>query len=113
MNLDALRLSMPWARPCDLYSATGRMVLKLALGEAPAAVASALDVRLGTQEAATKIDGGAIDRIIGRFTGRVRVVRVHTAAAATFRAGAGHVGFNDLEHVLSLSRTFRVDADHG
>ena len=112
MNLDALRLSMPWARPCDLYSAPGRMVLKLALGEAPAAVASALDVRLGTQEAATKIDGGAIDRIIGRFTGRVRVVRVHTAAAATFRAGAGHVGFNDLEHVLGLSRTFRVDADH-
>ncbi len=67
---------------------------------------------VSSSNSATKIDGGAIDRIIGRFAARVRVVRVHTAAAATFRGGAGHLGFNDLEHVLGLSRTFRVDADH-
>jgi subtilisin family serine protease len=112
MSINARRLAMPWSRPCDLYSAPGRMILKLMLGEAPEAIPASIDVRLGACEAATRIDGGPIDRIIGKFAGRVRVVRVHTSAASGFRAGVGHIGYNDLEHALGLSRTFRIDADH-
>jgi len=112
MNVNARRLAMPWSRPCDLYSAPGRMILKLMLGESPESIPASADVRLGACEAATRIDGGPIDRIVGKLAGRVRVTRVHTAAASGFRPGTGHIGFNDLEHVIGLSRTFRIDADH-
>ncbi|MGH7450734.1 MAG: S8 family peptidase [bacterium] len=110
--ITARRLMMPWARPCDLYSAPGRLIMKLALGEAPEAIPSAIDVRLGATEHATRVDGGPIDRILKKFGGRIRVVRVHTAAASLGQIGAGHQGFDDLEHALGLSRTFRVDANH-
>ncbi len=106
------RLMMPWARPCDLYSAPGRLIMKLALGEAPETIPSAIDVRLGATAHATQVDGGPIERILKKFGGRIRVVRVHTAAAALGQIGAGHQGFDDLEHAIGLSRTFRVDADH-
>jgi subtilisin family serine protease len=111
MNI-ARRLMMPWARPCDLYSAPGRLIMKLALGEAPEAIPSSIDVRLGAMEHATKVDGGPIDRVLKKFGGRIRVVRIHAAAASLGQIGAGHHDFDDLEHAIGLSRTFRIDADH-
>jgi hypothetical protein len=112
MRFDARRLMMPWARPSDLYCAPGRVVLKLTLGEAPEAIPSSLDVRMGASEAALTVDGGVVDRILKRFSDRVRVVRVHSAAASRGRPGVGHRRFDDVEHAIGLSRTFRVDADH-
>lgn len=113
MNSHARQLIMPWARPCDLYSAPGRLLMKLALGEAPETIPAARDVRLGASTAAVKVDGGPIDRILRKFAERIRVVRVHTAAAAMMsRPGWGNRGYDDLEHALGLSRTFRVEAEH-
>ena len=112
MRTSARQLMMPWSRPCDLYSAPGRLILKLALGEAPEAIPTSIDIRVGEAEPAATVDGGAIDRIIRKFAGRIRVVRVHTARASVGRPGAGHLGYDDLEEALGLSRTFRVDADH-
>ncbi len=103
---------MPWNRSCDLYSAPGRLLIKLELGEAPEVIPASVDVRVGVNEAATTIDGGAVDRILKKFAGRVRVVRVHSARASQGAVGRRHHGFDDLEHVLGLSRTFRVDAEH-
>jgi len=105
------QLAMPWARPSDLYSSPRRLTLKLTLGEAPEEIPASVDVRVGTRRAAVKVDGGPIDRILRRFADRVQVVRVHRAAAACGRPGAGHVGFDDLEHAIGLSRTFRVDTE--
>ncbi len=112
MNSQARQLIMPWARPCDLYSAPGRLLMKLTLGEAPETIPAARDVRLGASMAAVKVDGGPIDRILKKFSERVRIVRVHTAAAAMHRPGLGNRGYDDLEHAFGLSRSFRVDADH-
>ena len=103
---------MPWARPCDLYSAPGRLIMKLVLGEAPEAIPASIDVRFGATTAAAKVDGGPIDRILKKFSARIRIVRVHAAAASFGQPGKGHRGYGDLEHALGLSRTFRVEAEH-
>jgi hypothetical protein len=87
------------------------LLLKVELGEAPADIPASVDVRLGAAEAAATIDGGPIDRILNRFAGRVRVTRVFTSRAALSRPGARHREYDDLEHVIGFSRTFRVDAE--
>lgn len=106
---DARRLAMPWAPDRGLYCTPGRIVLKMALGEAPEAIPTARDVRSGACRAARTIDGGRVDSVLSHFTERFRVVRVHGAAAARHRAGERHVGFDDLEHAFGLARTFRLD----
>ncbi len=104
------RLTTPWAGRAKLYSAPSSVILKLALGEAPERVPSAADVRAGACDPATHTRVGAVDRILAHFSDRVRVTRVHTAAASLGRIGQRHTAFDDLEHVLGLSRTFRVNA---
>jgi len=111
------RLATPWAPASALYSAPGSLILKLTLGEAPDAIPAAADVRRGAQSAAAKTGHGPVDRILRRFSEEVRIARLHTAAAATGLAtrslGAGHRGFNDLEHAIGLARTFRVNTERG
>jgi subtilisin family serine protease len=110
MNLR--RLIMPWAHQSDLYSVPGRLILKLALGEAPEAIPSAFDVRAGTCDPALKIEGGAVDRILKSLGGAIHgVVRVHAAAASINTRGGRHKNFDDLEHATGLSRILRVDVD--
>lgn len=111
MNHSHRRLMMPCAQPGDLYCAPSRLVLKLRLGEAPDDIPSSVDVRIGACEPTSRIDGGAVDRILRRFGGRIRVVRIHTAAASGGQPGKRNRDFDDLEHVLGLSRTLRVDAE--
>jgi len=106
------RLMMPWNRPGDLYSSPARLLIKLELGEAPQSIPTSVDVRVGAAKAATTVDGGAVDRILKKFAGDVRVVRVYGARASHGKVGRRHHGFDDLEQVLGLARTFRVDAAH-
>ncbi|MCK6562304.1 S8 family serine peptidase [bacterium] len=109
MNPNAKSLIMPWSRHNRLYSVPGRLTLKLALGEAPEGIPSALDVRSGAADPLSKIDGGAIDRILRKHGGAVRVARLHNAARSLGLPGARHRGFDDVEHALGLARTFRID----
>ncbi|HJQ33698.1 MAG TPA: S8 family serine peptidase [Pyrinomonadaceae bacterium] len=109
----ALHLAMPWARQCDLYSAPGSLVLKLALGEDPAEIPSSADVRTGASRAAEKTRHGALDRILRRHAGGVNIVRVHAAASSLGRPGAGHRRFDDIEVATGLSRTLRVEMEPG
>src|SRR5205085_4562188 len=74
---------------------------------------SQLDVRNKAVAAATKLDGGVIDRLIRHYTDGAHITRVHAAAASLGRRGERHQDFNDQEHVCGLSRTFRVDMDRG
>jgi subtilisin family serine protease len=108
--IGARSLATPWSRPGEAYSAPGSLVLKLPLGEAPEAIPTALDVRAGARAPAHRLGIGSIDRILGHFSDLVHITRVHAAAAGLTRRGAAHLEFDDLEHVLGLSRTFRVDA---
>lgn len=104
--------SVPWLSRGGIVSAPGSLLLKLTLGEAPENIPSSADVARGAQEAARKMRLGHVDRLLNHFSDHVRITRVYTAAASLGRLGAGHTNYDDLEVVLGLSRTFRVDADH-
>src|SRR5262249_56945679 len=107
----ARRLALPWAHSSELYSTPGSLIFKLALGEAPEAIPASADVRRGGMTPAAKTGHGAVDRMLRRFGGDVRIARVYSSATSMNRVGAGHRGFNDLEHATGLSRTFRVNTD--
>lgn len=109
----ATSLSTPWNPEARVYSLPGSMMLKLRIGEAPANIPAQLDVRAKANPAASKIDGGVVDRLIRRHAGEARITRVHPAAASIGRWGSQHLGFSDQEQVIGLSRTFRVDVERG
>src|SRR5687767_11190408 len=101
---------MPWARNNSLYSSPGRLVLKLAAGEAPEHLPCASDVRCGACGAAEKIDGGGpVDRILREYAGSFRAARIHCAAASLGKPGHGHKRFDDVELASGLARTLRID----
>ena len=108
MRFTSRHMKAFWAGD-DLYCSPRRLILKVELGEAPDAIPCAADVRAGVVRATDRIDGGVIDRILKRFAGEVRVMRLHSSAFSNGRPGNRHVGFDDLEHVCGLSRTFRVE----
>ena len=59
-------LGTPWASPGERqYSLPTSLMVKLTLGEASSHVPTVRDIARGTLAAATSIDGGPIDRIIG------------------------------------------------
>jgi subtilisin family serine protease len=89
----------------------GALLLTLALGEDPATIPARNDVRDRAAEAAGRIDGGAIDRMIRTRGGGARIARLHTAAAGIGRKGARHLGYTDLEQVTGVARTFILHTD--
>lgn len=89
----------------------GSVLFKLRLGEAPRAIASAFDVRRGYAAGARRIGLSAVDRVLGRSADDLMITRVHTAARSAGRPGHGHLGFDETEHLLGVSRVFRVDTD--
>lgn len=107
-------LAMPWAAPGDrVFSLPGSLLVTLALGEAPDAIPSLFDVRRGRAQAATKIDGGAVDRIIRHYAGETKVARIHAAAASLASPGRRHCRFDAAEEVSGLARSFIVQVRPG
>jgi subtilisin family serine protease len=96
------RLMMPWARPSDLYSAPGSVLVKLRLGEAPERVPSVAAVRAGEAEPARSLGIGALDRVLGHFSDGVGVARAHAASGTSF---------DELEQTTGVARTFHVATD--
>jgi subtilisin family serine protease len=105
------QLSTPWAPSSRSYSLPGSLLLKLRLGEAPEQVPTQIDVRLGTASAATKVDGGPIDRLFRHHASGARFMRVFPAARSLSRNGLRHLDYEDKEHQYGMSRTFRVEMD--
>ena len=101
----------PWAPHGAAYSLPGSMILKLALGEAPASVPTLRDVRDGRHAPAAGLDGGVVDRLLATHAGDVRITRLYGSAAGLARPGARHTGYDDVEQVTGLARTFRVQMD--
>ena len=102
-------LATPWAPGARLYSLPGSMILKLALGEATAKVPARLDVRERVYLPSTGLDSGPIDRLLTRHAGAVHITRMFSSAAGLGKAGQRHLGFDDIEHVTGVARTFRID----
>jgi hypothetical protein len=79
------------------------------LGEAPDHIPTQLDVRRGTAAPATTMDGGAFDRLVRHHAGDARIARVFSARRSLSHDGFRHVDFDDKEHYMGLSRTFRLE----
>jgi subtilisin family serine protease len=107
------QLSTPWAPSSPAYSLPGSILMKMRLGEAPDNIPTQLDVRLGSAQPATKMDGGAVDRLLRHHANGARISRVFTAAQSLGRHGSRHLNFDDKEHLFGMSRTFRVEVAPG
>lgn len=108
-------LATPWASHGDRqFSLPTSLIVKLALGEAPGGIPAVRDVSRGAQAAATSIDGGAIDRIIGDQAGAFRAARLFSsAAAAPAEAGRAHCGYDAVEHATGMARTLLLRVPAG
>src|SRR5947209_14273966 len=106
---------MPWAgHRIGLYSSPRRLVLNLALGEAPAqGIPATADVRAGVRDPVTRTGVGTVDRVLRHYSDGARVARVHSAAASLHRPGERDLGYDDVEHALGLARTLRIDLAAG
>ena len=78
------QLATPWAPSSLAYPLPGSLLLKMHLGEAPEHIPTQLDVRLGAASAATKMDGGPIDRLLRHHGSSARITRVFPAARPGF-----------------------------
>ncbi|MBX3086001.1 MAG: S8 family serine peptidase [Anaerolineae bacterium] len=103
-------LNTPWATTSDLYSPPGSLIVKLALGEAPERIPALLDVRRKVVPAAVATSVGSVDRLLHHFSDDVKVMRLYSAAANRNTPGQRHQHFDDVEHALGMSRTFRLEA---
>lgn len=109
--MNAQQLSTPWEFRSHLYSLPGSLVVKLSLGEAPEEIPTSLDVRCYAQQAADRLNIGVLDRILKHFSHGVRISRVFTSASSCRRPGQRHRNYDDVEQVIGLARTFRIEAD--
>jgi subtilisin family serine protease len=86
----------------------GHLVMTLREGEHFGHVPARLDFLDGNARAASRLDGGAIDRVLSRLGGGARALAVFHARASLARPAERHVGYDDLEESLGMSRTYRI-----
>jgi subtilisin family serine protease len=102
--------ALPWRPDQTRLAMRGRLVVRMAPGHAPAAIAGHLAVRQGLAMAAGHLDGGPLDRVVRRFSPRMRVTRVFEPARHADALG-GEGLWDDLEESLGLSRVLRLEVD--
>ena len=107
------RLIQPWAHRAGTYAAPGSLLVRLKLGEVPAGIPAALDVRHGVALPAESTCHGVVDRVIKSFGGVVRVSRLHAAAKALHSVGMRGSGYSEAEEISGISRVLRFDVDPG
>jgi len=101
----------PWSPDTSRLALRGRVVVRMRTGEAPPAIAYHRDVAIGRAVAATRLDGGGVDRVIRSFSPAMQVTRTFHAARGLRYAGRRHLGWSDLEETTGMSRTFRIQLD--
>ncbi|MCG7519839.1 S8 family serine peptidase [Ruegeria sp. Ofav3-42] len=109
-----MNLLIPWADPSDrVYSTPTSLLIKLRLGEAPEHVPAALDVHECCHDPAHSLDGGPIDRIMRCHAGAMRAAHLHCAARNQRRRGHRHNGYDDVEQVTGVARSFFIKVPRG
>ena len=107
-------LAMPWATPGDrVYSLPRDVLVTMALGEDPEGIPTLFDVRRGQAEAADRVDGGPVDRIVRALAGRAKAARIHAAAASMHAPGRRHCGYDTAEQVSGLARSLILHVPEG
>jgi subtilisin family serine protease len=87
----------------------GYLTLTLRSGYALGHVPSYVDHLLGAARAANSLDGGLVQRAIDRWGMGCRCHCVYHARRSLGRPGEHHVGFDEIEERLGLSRTYHVE----
>jgi subtilisin family serine protease len=86
----------------------GYITFTLRSGERIESVPAQLDYLSGAGRAASRMDGGPIDLALRHRGDGFRAVAVYHARRSLGVAGEHHVGYDDIEEALGLSRTYRV-----
>ncbi len=87
----------------------GHLLIMLREGEALPYVPNHLDYLLGACRPTTRLDRGSLDRVLRRHGGGFRATGVYHARRSLGRIGEQHVGFDELEERLGLSRTYKIE----
>src|SRR5215217_7757061 len=89
---------------------SGHLQVTLRSGEALSHVPNHLDHLLGAARPAGRMDrGGPIDGVLNRYGGGFRALGVYASRNSLERVGEKHVGFDDLEEHIGLSRTYKIE----
>jgi subtilisin family serine protease len=99
----------PWRPEETRRACRGRVMVRLR--EEREHVPHTGDVSAGAQAAAMRLDVERVDQVLSRRSHATRVTRAFHAARNVNNPGRRHLGYNELENELGLSRTFRVDVD--
>lgn len=93
--------------------AHGQLVVRTVPGIELERIPTHRDVRAGAAAAALALDGGgAIDSAIRRCTPAMQASRAfYSRRGLALGIGSGHLDYDDLEHEIGLSRTFRIYVD--
>lgn len=86
----------------------GHLLMTLRPGERFSHVPARLDFLTGNARATSRLDGGPIDAVLSRLGGGARALTVFHACASLARPAERHVGYDDLEEALGMSRTYRI-----
>lgn len=87
----------------------GFLTLTLRPGIAAAAVPAHLDCLTGAGRPSPVLDGGRIDALVRQQADGARFRRIFHARRSLGRPGEHHVGFDDQEEALGLSRSYQVE----
>lgn len=101
----------PWQPERTRQALRGRVLVRVAPGEAPERVPHRADVAAGLAAAPLSFDGGHLDRAVRRFSPALRVVRAFAPAERIGAPGARGHRWSDLEEETGLARMFRIDVD--
>lgn len=93
--------------------ARSSIIIKLRLGEVPEHAPNLIDVGIRVHAPADRLDGGPIDRIVTTHAGAVRAARVHVARANATQVGVRHQGYDAVEQMTGLARTFLLRVPAG
>jgi subtilisin family serine protease len=99
---------LPWAPERTRGAVRGRVIVRVAPGEAPTTLPHSLDVSRKRVTAPLKLDDGPVDAAVRRFSPGMRAM---SAFKPAYRHGGGAARWDGLEESLGLSRTFRIDFD--
>ncbi len=106
-------LTVPWGsgRPGQPYSTPGSLIVKMRLGEGPVNLPRLADVQAGVTRPAESLDGGPVDRLLSHFSDRREVTMLHKSASSPLAHRNSDGGYDLVEHMTGLARTYRVRVD--
>ena len=102
---------LPWQPERARLAVRGRLLVRLRPGDHFPDIPSHADVRAGASPAADRFDHGKVDQTIRAFSPTTRITRAFNAAKNIRQPGMRHLGWDDLEESIGLSRTFRLEVD--